>query len=316
MPDFKTFVAAVDTTASAVDVLRLTDRLAQAIPGSPRFAVHAVAPLSPTWRRVLVPYACLGDDEEALRAELEQAAGEAVRSEVSRLWRGVSGAEAVRVATGPAAEAIVSLGSTLGADMLLLGASDAEVMQPGQLGSTAARCMQRTRVPLLLVRRGDGSVPRRIVVGVDLTDESRILVEEALVFAHAVGARVLPVVVVPDGRVADHAGVLPQDGGSGITARVRKEVERRLSQLLSQVDVPFAVSSRAEELMLAPVLAPGDPAETLVARAMEAEADLVVVGRSRPGGAVSRVGRTAEYVARHWPGHVLVVPLHSSAEGS
>lgn len=316
MPDFKTFVAAVDTTASAADVLRLTDRLASAIPGSPRFAVHAVAPLSRTWRRVLVPYACLGDDEEALRAELEQTAGELVRTDVSRAWRGGAGAETIRVATGPPADAILSLGSSLGADVLVLGASDAEVMQPGQLGSTAARCMQRTRVPLLLVRRGDGAAPRRLVVGVDLTDESRLLVEEALVLAHALGAQVLPVVVVPDGRAADHAGVLPQDGGSGVSARVRKEVERRLSQLLSQVDVPFSVGSRAEGLLLAPVLAPGDPGETLVARAMEAEGDLVVIGRSRPGGGVSRVGRTAEYVARHWPGHVLVVPLHERAEGA
>lgn len=313
MPDFQTIVAAVDAAGPARDLLKFADVFATAVPGSTRFAVHAVEDITPELHPVLFPYACVGDDVEALRAELERHAFDRLCGQVSNAWKGLAARDVVRVSCGAPADTLLATANTLGPDILLMAASNAEVQQPGMLGSVTLRCLHRAVFPVLVVRQSSGTAPRRIAVGMDLTANSRNLLERALRMAHPFGAQVLPVSVLPSVDALDHAEVLPR-GSSSIPGKVKKEVERRMQQLLSQVDLPFAVESQTGELLLPPVFAQGDPAEELIAHAAAADADIILVGRGKPGAPVARLGRVAEHVARHASCHVLVVPGTGSPE--
>lgn len=307
MPDFQTIVAAVDAAEPAREILRLAETLTAAVPGSTRHVLHAVPPIPASLHESLFPFACVGDDEDALLAELREIAARRTADIVSRHWKGVAAADLVRVANGTPADTVLELADGLGPDILLIGSTEGAVRQPGLLGSTAERCLRRARLPILLVHRSGTPTPRRIAVAVDLTADSRPLLERALLLAHGLKAQVLPITVLPHVADLDHAGLLPQ--GDGVPGRVRKEVEKRMQQQLSQIELPFAVRSGADEQLLPPVFGVGDPARTVLQHAEEAAADLLVIGRARSGSPVTALGRTAEHVARNSHAHVLVLPL-------
>ena len=143
--------------------------------------------------------------------------------------------------------------------------------------------------PAVLGRRlpsGVMAAPRRLVVGVDASADSRAALEWAVALAAAVGADV----------VAVHAvGLLEASG-------YRDEPD--LETLLQQARDASTGTSPPVTL----TREPGPPAESLLRVAERKGADLIVVGSRGLGGTARQLGSTSEAVVQHSRIPVVVVP--------
>jgi nucleotide-binding universal stress UspA family protein len=300
MSDFLTVVAALDDDPGAHDVLHLAHALTDLQRGDRLFAAHAVPTMPDALGAILFPYTCFGDDEEALRIALARGVAEQLGRRLDKALP--SGA--LRITHG-GADALLGLVDTLGPDVLVVGTgtlgSDAHVV-----GGMAARLARRSPSAVAFARpESRGLSINRIAVAIDLTDDAADLLGYALRLAGRVDATVTPITVVPGAAHLDHADLLGNDGGAG---RARKAIAARWAQIESRLDLPFPVASTIRDRLRKPEQREGDPGKAIVDAAAELEADLVIAGRCVDGGSGQRVGRVAEYIARHARASVLLVP--------
>jgi len=151
----------------------------------------------------------------------------------------------------------------------------------------------------------------RMVVGFDLSEQSEVALEQAILIAQEHEACDLHVMAVLDDRggLTGISGGKPDYASAGRTQEaLRTVVDKKLLE----------ARSRPVNLFLHARI--GNPAKEIVDLAGEAEADLVVVGTHGRHG-VSRwvLGSVAERVVRYAPCPVLVArpaPLHEHEEAS
>ncbi|MGI9626024.1 MAG: universal stress protein, partial [Longimicrobiales bacterium] len=79
---------------------------------------------------------------------------------------GPSRAEAL-VGSGTPAEALLELAEEWGADIIAVGPHGHTRFLTGFFGSTASRLLRQSRIPVLVVRNADASMPERILVAID-----------------------------------------------------------------------------------------------------------------------------------------------------
>lgn len=143
----------------------------------------------------------------------------------------------------------------------------------------------------------------RILCAVDFSPTSDLAAEYAVELAERVGASVyffhaweIPVYAVPDGALAF---------GVDVMMRVDESMQKQLESLMAK----FA----GRAVKLEGHVAQGAPAFEVCRRAVEAHADLVVVGtHGRTGLAHVVLGSVAERVIRSSPVPVLTVPMKKS----
>lgn len=253
-------------------------------------------------RDVLFPYACFGDDEVAIEAELIQHAGKrlvrALKAEIGPEFR-----DLLRVGYGEPVATLGRIGAELGPDLIVTHRpSD---LRDGGLSTLAEGLLRRAHVPLLLAREvAKDAAIRSIGVACDLTLESRALIEWALRWAEPLGATVTPFAVSTTPTVGDHAGLWGE--ARPLSKRSRSGMEKLDVQLRSTLELEFPHKRALEERLQATELLSGDPAEVLLEAA--AECDLLVVGRARPGRPAGTMGRIAHALAQRAPMHVALIP--------
>lgn len=310
MSDLPIVAAAIDGDDAAPAVLALAKTLATPQRGGRWYAVHAVRPPELALQTLLFPYACLGDDLDAIRAELIAAAADDLRHR----FRGAlpDGDDTLRAAWGHPVDALRSLTDGLGPDWLVAGHGRNDLRAIGQLGPVAAGLARLANRPLVLVdpSREHGAV-RTIIAALDLTPHAVGVLATAIDLAVRLDARVIPVAVEPtlDDR-------LHGDGTREHRGRSKKELRARFTRVLEALELPFATDTERDERLGELELRLGDPGPELAAAAQEHDADLIVVGRCHPvHGPAARLGRVAEHVARLAPCHVaLVAGGHGTAE--
>jgi nucleotide-binding universal stress UspA family protein len=140
---------------------------------------------------------------------------------------------------------------------------------------------------------------RRIVVGVDGSDNAASAVRVAAELATLAGAEVLAV----------HAVGLIEGGGDGTHtpadrhAALREDMEQRWCHHLDEAGV--ATSHELRD---------GNPVVVLLAVAEEVGADLIVLGSRGLGGFPELLlGSTSTQVTQHAPCPVVIVPAHAGA---
>jgi nucleotide-binding universal stress UspA family protein len=173
------------------------------------------------------------------------------------------------------------------ADLLVLGRKPRTRAMRLLLGDTADAVARRSGVPCLFVSPGQGSI-ERVVVAADGAIRSGTVLRAAEAFSSQVGAQLKALTVERShrGEPIELARLTP----AARTTQIRSDVTRLLAL---QVEVRH-----------------GDPAEEIVAGAVELKADVLVVGCHRGGPAgVIEAGSIARQVLHRAPCSVLTVPL-------
>lgn len=318
MSEFETVLAAIDGGEISSDVLRLARLFAGLDKGGRLFAAHVVRDLPADYIDLLNAWACFGDDTERLRAELVQRAAATVTKRFRDLLPAPA-AETLHVALGEPHAGIHAIVGLTGPTLIVAGSAGARAHAPGMLGSTASWLARTAATPVLLASRTapESRTVRTIVVAIDLTSDSRALLQTVLPIAARLGAAVQPVYVAPMVDHLDHAGLVAVHAPDGRSDQRQpkggKDPRKVWAQFEETLGLSFSLREHARELLRKPIFRQGDPAEQVLEVARQTEAGLIAVARCRhAAGNELRLGRTAWTIASHAHCHVLVVPSASS----
>lgn len=301
-----TVVAVLDNSAEADSVLSAARAMLAKDAPSMLHMVHVVEEMGAAMRRYLFPYACFGDDHDAIIADLMEAGRLSFRQRFvddkhfdDRL---------LRVVYGRVAERALEELQRLGPNMVVVGASSTEHPEIGVIGKNAARLARRSTAPVLVVRNRTRNAYRHIGVAVDLTADSSTLLSDAIRFAHVREAKLTPIHVLPSPSSLDHSSIRAKDERS-LDNATKRELDRRFQQVLSALKLPFPVQRDATKVVAKPRLERGDPGESLVIASRDEELDLLIMYRCQSStGSGLRLGRVAEYALRYASCDILVLP--------
>jgi nucleotide-binding universal stress UspA family protein len=282
----------VDTT-TAPDVLATAARLAGSL--GAELAVHHVIDSGK-----LEHYLASHPGTDA--AEVVEAAGNRL-SALTRDIAGMAGDLEIGISTGRPAEELAEIASRGGFDLVVVSTHDKEGRS---LGSVASALVRHSPCDVLLLRDGRSAALRRVAVGVDFSETSRVALERAVAIAKPLGASldIIHVIYPPEldfyggAFEADTVAARSQDLASA-KQRAREEVERFLEPLHDALaGVATGIS----------VLSSRFPGIAITAHLAESGIDLVVIGttgRTRLLGL--RIGSNAERLVRDTPCSVLAV---------
>lgn len=293
-PKLRSLLAATDFSASAAVGLEWAAALT-AEHGARLHLVHALA---------LTGWAMdYGEPENRIRARLEAdlaARLEVVADELRARQLNVSW----EVGSGLPSGVVAAAAGNRAADLVVIGARGHRRLEYLLLGSTAQRVVQCSPCPVLTVHpqdTGHTRPVRRILAATDFSIESETAITASLMFLGEPPAAsrfvLLHVYHVPydldspEGKPSTAVGLKQWK-------RLEGDVIRRLERLAA----PLARRGLDVELLAVE----GFPPEAIVAKAVETEADLVVMGtRGRTGLAHVLLGSTAERVIHTAPCPVL-----------
>ena len=304
MTDIPTVVAHVTHLERGADAIRIADQFATRARGGRLYVTHVVPAMPDAMRDILFPYACFGADEVDIEAELIQHAGKRAVQTLKGTY-GPDLRDALRVGYGPHNDTADAMLAELGPDVVVAHRPDD--LRLGLLSREADALVRRARVPVVLAREvsSDAAEIRSIAVAYDLTLESRTLLETAIRWASRMGAQVTPIAVASSPTVGDHAGLWGE--AKPLSKRSRGSMEKLDLQWRSTMELEFPQKRELEERLNDTVLLAGDAVDAVLEAA--SAADLLVVGRARPGRPAGSFGRVASALASRAPMHVAVVPL-------
>lgn len=244
---------------------------------------------------VLQPH--LAADEEVYRAELG--------AQLERLGGELEQLTAVKLAVGTPHQLVVETADEVGADLLLLGSSEATGPLAPLLGSTADRVMRKSTRPVLVVREGFRLPFDRILAPVDLSPLSEDSLNRGLeILAH------LELEKRPAIEVLFVLSRLDREKSHHFTPeQVDRFATEELERFLERVDGSYADT-------LKPRLRCGVPRQEILAFLEQHDADLLILGtHGRSGFERFIVGSVAADIVRRVDRSVLVVPPLADEEG-
>ncbi len=139
---------------------------------------------------------------------------------------------------------------------------------------------------------------KKIIITTDLSND--IIINEGLKFAKALNAEVELVAVI--NKNIDY---IPMDTGMSFTSQweARKHMANKALK---------EIKDQHPELNIKVVVFIGDPKEAIIEYAIESKASIIVTGtHGRTGLSHLLMGSTAEYIIRHSPIPVLVIPMNN-----
>jgi len=289
-------VVGIDFTSSCLGALREAVRLG-GVTGAPVLPVHVID------RLVVV------DLIEALppgAARLEEDLVKDATAAWSEFVAGAAGLGGLglEVAVDHRVRGIVRLARERGASLLVLGAHGERVRGEG-VGTTAASCVRRSTVDVLLVRDGHEGPFRRVVACVDFSEHSLAALARAGELAGRDGAelRVLHVFQAPWHRLHYRAPTPEVD--PHFQRQYRDALERRLRGVVEVAVGPSVAASAAYEVM-----DHREDRNAIVEYVSGSGADLVALGsHGRTDVLDVFLGTTAEAVLREVTCSVLAVKI-------
>jgi nucleotide-binding universal stress UspA family protein len=214
--------------------------LRESLPGSP----GAGAAILDDARRLL--------DEQA--AALRESAGAAPITTV--------------VQTGQVTDEILSASEH--ADLMVLGAHGQNPLRDMLIGTTAERLLRKGRRPILVTRMDPAPRYRRVLVPVDFS-------------AHSAAAMRAAARIAPDAQLtALHVFELPFEGKLWLANIAEDEIHRlraqaRAEALRALIDLAASIGPDGERFT--PAVEHGHAARSILARAGQLDADLIVIGK-------------------------------------
>jgi nucleotide-binding universal stress UspA family protein len=218
-----------------------------------------------------------------VKRELRRQGQETLDEQVERIEGSGGTVTQAHLRGGRTSEEIVGLSGELGVGLLIVGSRGLGAMQRILVGSHSEEIVHHARVPVLVVKRGDGAwPPDRVIIGEDFSDDARKAGDLAASIGGLYGARALLI------NAGEHRG-------EGDEERLRG----RAGELEAILGSPPEASATD-----------GNPAAVIL-QAVHAEArpPLVAVGsRGIAGIRRTRLGSVSTKIVTAAPGLVLVVP--------
>jgi nucleotide-binding universal stress UspA family protein len=242
---------------------------------------------------LLLPPSPPGVDSRELEPEIVKQVRERVSGQAEEA--GVGGVP-IHVRAGLAPQLVNKVAEEVNADLIVVGANPHPARARSLVGATGRRILYLANRPVLVANSARREPFRRVLAGVDLSEESGPVLETAWAIARAEGAE-LRLLFVLEPLPLMLAKVVRYD------EEERRRLGREgLEKVLNAAELPAepAVEPRMRE---------GDPGEEILEEAQEWDADLIVVG-THGFGFFDRLvlGRTSLYVLRHGHRAALVVP--------
>jgi nucleotide-binding universal stress UspA family protein len=207
----------------------------------------------------------------------------------------------VHVRGGLAAPLITKMADEFGSDLVVVGAHPRPAVARFLVGSTAERGIRLARPPVLVATEGRREPFRRILVAVDLSRQSRRVLELAAVFAQADEAEIRAL------YVQDRLTPMLLEAALFDEQEQRHRAREQFELILSEVSLP-------SELMVSREIREGHAGHEVLHEAQQWKADLIVLG-THGFGFFNRMllGSTSTYVLRHGDCATLVVPRPENA---
>jgi len=300
MLELNTIVAAIDDPESAKKLLTLACTVGEQFTNSRVFAIHAFPQIDTHFAEILFPYASLGDDREAIQNELI----EHTRKRFLPSLKPFINKPNFRIKCGPILPVLHTLNASLGADLLIVGALGKDRSIALRIGHVAQRIIAESEVAVLVVRQALSSKIKHIIAAIDLTPESRYILKYAIQFAHAIGATITPVYVLPTMNNADHVVVHAKRNISG---KKRKELVQLQQQIFAELSLSFQITSVLDQVLLPVLVEQGDPAIELKKCAAKTNATLIIAGKHRANNQQTKIGRISSHLLRYSETHMLLL---------
>ncbi len=239
---------------------------------------------------ILLPMSAEGAEyhtvvEAELRARVEAHAEEADAT-----------AAPIHIRKGHAAPVITETAEELEADLIVVGAHPRPAVARFLVGSTAERVIRLSHSPVLVATEKRREPFRRILATVDLSRQSRRVLETAAAIAQADQAAIKTL------YVQDRLTPMLMEAAVFDVREHRDHARNQFEQALSEVSLP-------SELMMSAEIREGHAGHEVLHEAQDWDADLIVMG-THGFGFFNRLllGSTSIHVWRHGHRETLVVP--------
>lgn len=271
--------------------------------GASIYLVHAV----PDGSWFTGPETELGEE---MPRELVDWCEDRLRDQIRRLGIQESELAGAGVFPGVPHRVLIEVAQTVGADLIVVGATASGPLAAELLGSTADRVLRKAACPVLLVRAEMRVPPRRVLAPVDLSPLSGDAYRCGLgLLAQIAKGEPIELRVVHSLSFLDLAEQRRERGGVP-TSEVERATAEELRELVLEngTDEPFHVQT---------ALLAGEARFEILRELAERPADLVILGtHGRSGPERLMLGSVAATVARKAPCNVLLVsPEAALAEG-
>jgi nucleotide-binding universal stress UspA family protein len=245
---------------------------------------------------------------DEVRQKAREEAREKLAAEVEKIEAtcGVAGSHAL--IGHPDAE-ISHLAEEIGACLVVIGSRGLGPFRRLLLGSVSSSVVRHAHGPVLVVRDGGDTLPERILLAADGSEESRLARGAAAELSAATGAEVHVAHVLPSPERMYGPHFYSPDVKSSLLERVEEEAREFLDRQAEEI-------SSAGGKVGGTHLASGNAPARIVKLAEELHADLTVLG-SRGLGGVRRalMGSVSDSVVRHAHNPVLIVRKDQGQDG-
>ncbi|UCC83080.1 MAG: universal stress protein [Gemmatimonadota bacterium] len=208
----------------------------------------------------------------------------------------------VHVRGGLAAPLISKMAEEFGADLVVVGAHPRPAVARFLVGSTAERVIRLAQPPVLVATEGRREPFGRILTAIDLSHQSRRVLEIAAALAQADQAEIRAL------YVQDRLTPMMLEATLFDEHEQRHHARNQFDLILSEVSLP-------SELMVSREIREGHAGHEILHEAQTWNADLIMLG-THGFGFFNRMllGSTSTYVLRHGECATLVVPRQEEAE--
>ena len=212
----------------------------------------------------------------------------------------------IHVRTGKPAPAIMKAAAETEADLVVVGHEGSGVVDRLLLGSVAFSLVRSAPQRVLVVRAPSRPI-RNILVALDLTDFSPVLLAEAVRWARAEGAMVHVLYAWEAAGLAEYTSAMPSVPGGNIDQVIVDSARTRLQGLVEEAG--------ASGLTVHTYVRPGAASQEVTELADKLDSCMVVIGsHGRQGFSRMFLGNTAERVLRRAQVNVLVLKPSPDAE--
>lgn len=202
---------------------------------------------------------------------------------------------------GKPADEVVDLAEKELADLIVVGEQGPTRGVAALLGSTAERVLHASSIPVLVARKLDDSPPRRLLVAIDPSEISGVVLAWTRALLQRFDASVTVLTVVDRRTLADELSWPPVAGDlQTLVDDATATMQGWQDGVIRDAGLP---RSRVQARLLV-----GDPSYEIIAEAAREQADIILIGSK--GGDIARtplIGRVVNKVVRSAPCSVLVV---------
>lgn len=222
---------------------------------------------------------------------------------VSQMRRAAATDAPFHLRRGLAAPTITEVASEIDADLIVVGAHPRPAVARFLVGSTAERVIRLSHRPVLVATEEHEEPFRRVLAAIDLSAQSRLVLEAAVATALNCGSELRAL------YVQDRLTPMLLEAALFDERETRHHAGEQLRKALAAVATP-------SELMIGREVREGHAGQEILHTAEEWEADLILMG-AHGFGFFNRLllGSISTYVLRHGQRAILIVPRPLEAEG-